>query len=116
HPASFGPFPCLYFLLLDLRPREGKKSRTWNRRWNLLGRELKDVALNVASLLTQFQHCNVSCAAEPVLVPPTWNKAQYQEVTSIWQRAADRLSEVENIMVVDSLFPRLTSSSSSSLP
>jgi hypothetical protein len=37
---------------------------------------------------------------EPFLVPPSWNKASYQQaVSKVWRRAADELSDAENIFV-----------------
>lgn len=55
--------------------------------------------------LDQFKHCEVECSPEAVIVPPTWNKAQYQEIVSVWQHAARHLSEAENIVIVGYSLP-----------
>jgi hypothetical protein len=41
-----------------------------------------------------------------MIVPPTWNKAQYHDsIAKVWQRAAKELSEAENIIVVGYSLP-----------
>lgn len=76
-----------------------------NRSWRPFFEETKTATLNIGSSLDQFNHCDTACAREPVLVPPTWNKARYQELNSVWQRAAEHLSEAENIFVVGFSLP-----------
>ncbi len=37
---------------------------------------------------------------DPVIVPPTWNKTQhYHQISPVWRRAAQHLSEAEVIVV-----------------
>lgn len=56
--------------------------------------------------LAEFRHCDQPCVPDAVIVPPTWNKAQYQEVASVWEHAAYHLSEAENIFVIGYSLPR----------
>jgi NAD-dependent SIR2 family protein deacetylase len=43
---------------------------------------------------------------EIAIVPPTWNKTQhYQEIAQVWQAAAQRLSEAENIVIMGYSLP-----------
>lgn len=60
---------------------------------------IQDVTLNVGANVGILQHCDVACASAPVLVPPTWNKAAYQDIASIWECAAVHFSEAENIII-----------------
>ena len=42
----------------------------------------------------------------PVIVPPTWNKTDYnQTLVNVWRRAAEELSEAENIFVIGYSLP-----------
>ncbi len=56
--------------------------------------------------LAEFRHCDQPCVPDAVIVPPTWNKAQYQEVGAVWEHAARHLSEAENIFVIGYSLPR----------
>lgn len=71
-----------------------------------LGREYP-VNLTLSSHLDNFEHCNTRyTGAEPVLVPPTWNKSVYHSgLESVWKHAAAELSEAENIFVVGYSLP-----------
>ena len=43
---------------------------------------------------------------EPVIVPPTWNKTEHhQALQPVWRRAAQHLSEAENIFVIGYSLP-----------
>lgn len=43
---------------------------------------------------------------EPVIVPPTWNKASHSsQISMVWARAATELSEAENIFVIGYSLP-----------
>jgi hypothetical protein len=43
---------------------------------------------------------------EPVIVPPTWSKAEHhRRLASVWRLAADRMAEAENIVVVGYSLP-----------
>lgn len=60
----------------------------------------------VGSQLSEFQCCNHSFKREPVLVPPTWNKADYHRTLSrVWSRAAKELGEAVNIFVIGYSLP-----------
>jgi NAD-dependent SIR2 family protein deacetylase len=50
--------------------------------------------------------CGTACKPEPVIIPPTPNKARlHTELKSVWQRAAAKLSEAENIFVIGYSWP-----------
>lgn len=56
--------------------------------------------------LNQQQHCGRPCPRDPLIVPPTWNKAQYHKnIGKVWQRAARELSDAENVIVVGYSLP-----------
>jgi len=56
--------------------------------------------------LDQQQHCDQPCSKDPLIVPPTWNKAQYHKsIAKVWQRAARELSDAENIIVIGYSLP-----------
>lgn len=51
-------------------------------------------------------HRKVDIAPEPVIVPPTWNKADYHHALSdVWAAAAKHLSEAEHIFVLGYSLP-----------
>jgi hypothetical protein len=52
-------------------------------------------------------HCEGSeSPAEPAIVPPSWNKTQYHNLFSrVWRRAAEELSEAEEIVVAGYSMP-----------
>jgi hypothetical protein len=73
-----------------------------NRRWESVAFGGEDsVRLAMAKDLLRFSHCPDSPGAkEPVVVPPTWNKAEHHaELRSVWLNAARQLSDAENIFV-----------------
>src|SRR5262249_3375273 len=60
------------------------------------------IRLNVSAHLSERRHdrCHRPLGNEPVIVPPTWNKAEYhQQIERVWIRAARELSDAENIFV-----------------
>ncbi len=62
--------------------------------------------LPITAGLKALEHCQQACSGDPLIVPPTWNKAQYhQTIGKVWQRAAAELSEAENIIVVGYSLP-----------
>jgi len=63
------------------------------------------VRLPVRKRLVQIKHCELPCEAEPLIVPPTWNKAQYRDLVSVWERAAAHLAEAESIIVIGYSLP-----------
>ena len=61
------------------------------------------VHLKLASQLhtSGLTHCNETIDPVPVIVPPTWNKTDYnQALGHVWRRAARELSDAENIIVI----------------
>jgi hypothetical protein len=43
---------------------------------------------------------------ETVIIPPTWNKTEYQgQLTRVWEAAADKLSEAQNIYIIGYSLP-----------
>jgi hypothetical protein len=66
----------------------------------------KYVTIGVGRRLGELSHCSQATETDPVIVPPTWNKAQYQSLVSVWRRAAKNLSEAENIFVIGYSLPR----------
>jgi hypothetical protein len=61
--------------------------------------------LPVGVHLPDMTHCGHPSSPDPVIVPPTWNKAQYNEVVSIWEHAAAHLAEAENVIVIGYSLP-----------
>jgi hypothetical protein len=79
-----------------------------NRSWEnaLWSDRTITVALDVGAAIGQYQHCTGKpCEPDPVIVPPTWNKAEYQQVANVWKHAARHLSEAENIIVIGYSLP-----------
>ena len=75
------------------------------RHWGDLT-DVSDVRLDLGSQLAHFQHCQKPCQPEAVIVPPTWNKTEYQaSIVSVWQQAAKHLSEAEHIFVIGYSLP-----------
>lgn len=65
-----------------------------------------DVRLPVRGHLAAIQHCGGTCLAEPLIVPPTWNKGgHYEAIKQVWQRAAANLHAAENIFVIGYSWP-----------
>lgn len=62
--------------------------------------DMQSFRLQIGSRLTEFQHCSGASVDGPLVVPPTWNKGQYQEsLVPVWRTAAWELSQAENIFV-----------------
>jgi hypothetical protein len=74
--------------------------------WTIIGGENQNVALDIGSRLGKFMHCDKNVDKDPVLVPPTWNKTEYHRTLSkVWSRAAEELSNAENIFVIGYSLP-----------
>ncbi len=66
----------------------------------------KPLRLAIEQALGKLEHCGQACAAEALIVPPTWNKSQYHDVIeNVWRRAAKEMSEAENIVVIGYSLP-----------
>ncbi len=79
----------------------------FNSQKNSLMIERDTVFLDVSSRLHSFSHCNTVVASEPIIVPPTWNKAQYQnQLSKVWSTAASELSDADYIVVIGYSLPK----------
>jgi len=68
--------------------------------------DTKQVYYDLGSKISQKSHCDEKPLQGPLLVPPTWNKTDYQkDVANVWKRAARDLSEAENIIVIGYSLP-----------
>jgi NAD-dependent SIR2 family protein deacetylase len=73
-----------------------------------VGIDQQTVAIEVTSNFDpNRKHCvDKRCAPEPVIVPPTWNKGTFHRaLTVVWRRAAQRLAEAENLIVIGYSLP-----------
>jgi hypothetical protein len=58
-------------------------------------------SLTLGSKIGDYELADEGAEDEPVLVPPTWNKAEYQnQLQSVWSRASDELEEAEHIFCI----------------
>ncbi|RFC30753.1 MAG: hypothetical protein DID91_2727704778 [Candidatus Nitrotoga sp. MKT] len=64
-----------------------------------------------SQLVEYFQsHASTAVDAEPVIVPPSWNKADYHTALSdVWAAAAKHLSEAEHIFIIGYSLPETDS-------
>ena len=47
------------------------------------------------------KYTDIKVNAEPVIVPPTWNKAEHNQILSqVWGRASKELGEAEYIFII----------------
>lgn len=70
--------------------------------------EASEIRLPIGSHLVEYfkQHASTEVDAEPVIVPPSWNKADYHNALSdVWAAAAKHLSEAEQIFVIGYSLP-----------
>ena len=79
-----------------------------------LGSILNNMRPTVGQHLTwptsQFLRKREELTGEPVIVPPTWNKADsHRGLEKVWSRAARELSEAENIFVIGYSMPETDS-------
>ena len=62
--------------------------------------ETTGVRLPVGSQLATYKAHGHDLEGTPVIIPPTWNKAEYRRnLESVWSRAAHELADAENIFV-----------------
>jgi len=70
-----------------------------NRNWRLWPEDASK-RLDVAAKTKEFKHCGDTPAAGPMLIPPTWNKAEYhRQLSNVWRAAAAEFADAENIIV-----------------
>ncbi len=69
--------------------------------------EIATVMVPIGSQLQDFySQLKIAVAPEPVLVPPSWNKADYHRtLTDVWSAAARHLSEAEYIFIIGYSLP-----------
>lgn len=68
--------------------------------------------LPISEGLQVFTHstCSTRVDTTPVLVPPTWNKTEYQtNLANVWNKAAKELFEAKNIFIMGYSFPETDS-------
>jgi hypothetical protein len=73
-----------------------------------------EIRLPIGSQLVEYfsRHANpkADVEAEPVIVPPSWNKADYhQALSNIWASAATHLAEAESIFIIGYSLPETDS-------
>lgn len=71
-----------------------------------------EIRVPIGSQLVAYfkQHAAIEVDAEPVIVPPSWNKADYHNALSdVWAAAAKHLSEAEQIFVIGYSLPETDS-------
>ena len=79
--------------------------KTFNGRF-YRGEKNEIVKLALFDKIKTIKHCGGSVEESPYFVPPTWNKASYQEnLTNVWANAANQLSDVEAIFVIGYSLP-----------
>jgi hypothetical protein len=62
--------------------------------------------LILAPPLDQLKHCNQPMNADPIIVPPTWNKTMHHnQIAPVWKAAANHLKGAENIFVIGYSLP-----------
>ena len=68
--------------------------------------------LPIGSQLVEYfsRYASIEVDAEPVIVPPSWNKADYHNALSdVWAAAAKHLSEAEQIFIIGYSLPETDS-------
>jgi hypothetical protein len=66
-------------------------------------RETGTCSIPIGAQLQEYfsKHTDIEVKAEPVIVPPTWNKTEHQQILSqVWGRAARELGEAEYIFII----------------
>lgn len=77
-----------------------------------LGSEALTVSLPIGTHLSEYfaKYTKLIVDAEPVIIPPTWNKADYHHaLTDVWASAAMHLSEAKYIYVIGYSLPPIDS-------
>ena len=81
--------------------------------------EHRTVSVPIGSHLVEYfsKYASTVVDPQPVIVPPSWNKADYhQALSDVWAVAAANLSEAEYIFIIGSRCQRRTRSSGISMP
>lgn len=64
--------------------------------------------IHIGTQLQEYfsKHAKIEVKAEPVIVPPTWNKAEHHQTLSrVWSRAAKELGEAEYVFIIGYSLP-----------
>lgn len=62
--------------------------------------------LGISDVLTDMEHCETRLAPDPFIVPPTWNKMEYQSrIAEVWRKASVELSEARNLVLIGYSIP-----------
>ncbi len=67
-----------------------------------------EIRIPIGSQLNEYftKYTEEEVNSEPVIVPPTWNKADhYSSINSVWARAASELGEAEYIFIIGYSLP-----------
>lgn len=81
-------------------------------RYNGFGEKRSTTRVPIGSQLVEYfqRHASTEVDAEPVIVPPSWNKADYHTALSdVWAAAGNHLSEAEHIFVIGYSLPETDS-------
>ncbi|MHB8092438.1 MAG: hypothetical protein ACYDH8_12720 [Syntrophales bacterium] len=76
------------------------------------GDERSNTSVPIGSQLVEYfaNNNSIDVETEPVIVPPTWNKADYHSALSdVWAAAAKHLSEAEQIFILGYSLPETDS-------
>jgi hypothetical protein len=71
-------------------------------------REAGKCSIPIGTQLQEYfsENTKIEVKAEPVIVPPTWNKIEYhQAISQVWARAAKELGEAEYIFIIGYSLP-----------
>jgi hypothetical protein len=66
-------------------------------------RETGECSIPIGAQLQEYfsKHTDIKVKAEPVIVPPTWDKTEHHQILSqVWGRAAKELGEAEYIFII----------------
>lgn len=80
--------------------------------YNGFGEEHASTRVPIGSQLVEYfsGYSSIDVEAEPVIVPPSWNKADYHSALSdVWAAAAKHLSEAEQIFILGYSLPETDS-------
>jgi len=80
--------------------------------YNGFGEERSSTRVPIGSQLVEYftRFASTDVETEPVIVPPTWNKADYHSALSdVWAAAAKHLSEAEQIFILGYSLPETDS-------
>ena len=116
HPRSHNPVPL--FKLHGSQNWASEKNsgevrplhlRDYFTKYSIMGfDDISSCKIPVGSQLFEYfsKHANIEVEKEPVIVPPTWNKAEHHQLLSIvWGKAAQHLGEARTIFIIGYSLP-----------